>query len=104
MSAPTVDREGTTSKQPLPSVFAVRAEVAEVADVRFFDREIDAAIEHAASTGSFDELKGALYTWLGMALQAKNAGAHARLPIEQRGESLQGLVREWVAAHPEAVH
>ena len=102
MSAPTI--EPGLETQPLLSVFAVRAELEPFADIRHFDAEIDAAIEHAASTGDFDRLREALITNLGFALMAKNAGTHARLPILQRGENLKRMIREWVAEHPEACH
>lgn len=104
MTAPTVHRTDTSHDEPLLSVFAVRAELEPFADVSHFDREIDAAIEHAAATGSFDRLRSALRTWLGIAVQASNAHRLTGLDMHGRGELQARLVAEWVAEHPEAVH
>jgi hypothetical protein len=82
MTAPTIERPHAERPEPLPPVFAVRAEVEPHADVRHFDEEIDAAIQSAAATGSFEALREALHTWLGIALMAKNADQHVRLPFE----------------------
>ena len=103
MATPTIDRPGA-ARPPLLSVFAVRAELEPFADVRPFDREIDAAIEHAADTGSFDRLREALRIWLGIALQARHADEHVRLPRERRAEHQQELVDRWLQEHPEAAH
>lgn len=104
MTAPTVHRPDTGHDEPLLSVFAVRAELEPFADLSYFDQEIDAAIEHAAVTGSFDRLRAALRAWLGIALQAKNAHRLTSLDMHGRGELQARLVAEWVAEHPEAVH
>lgn len=99
-----MERPDSGHDEPLLSVFAVRAELEPVADTSHFDCEVDAAIEHAAVTGSFDRLRAALCTWLGIALQAKNAHLLAGLDIDGRSELQQRLVREWVEQHPETVH
>jgi hypothetical protein len=102
MTAPTIERTQADLPEPLPSVFAVRAEVEPFADVRHFDEEIDAAIQSAAATGSFEALRGALRTWLGIALMAKHADTHARLPFEQRGVNRDRMVAQWLAEHAAA--
>lgn len=85
-------------------MFAVRAELEPFADTAHFDSEIDAAIEHAAHTGSFEQLRAVLRTWLGIALQVKSAHLLSGLDAHGRGELQQRLVREWIEQHPEAVH
>lgn len=105
MTAPSIERPRTDQPEPMPSVFAVRAELeanADSATLAFFGREVDAAIRHAADTGSFDRLAATLRRWLGIALQAKNPELLSGLDINGRGELQARLVREWLAGDHEA--
>jgi len=99
MTAPTMNRPSAPSEEPLPSVFAVRAELEPFADIRHFDRQVDAAIQSAAATGSFGQLREVLLTQLGFALMAKHADTHVRLPMEQRGVNRDRMVAQWLAEH-----
>jgi hypothetical protein len=98
----TVDHGRATHPNRLLPVFAVRAELEQHSDLAHFDREVDAAIEHAAATGSFARLHEVLRAWLGVALSAKNADQHCRVPFEQRGENLERMIRTWEREHPAA--
>ena len=105
MSAPTIDRSRTARPEPILSVFAVRAELEPHADnstLAHFGRQVDSGIEHAVLTGSFDQLHATLRTWLAIGLMAQNADRIARLSIEQRGQVQNQLIREWIAARPDA--
>ncbi len=100
MTAPTIERRHAEHPEPLPSVFAVRAELEANADsgtLSFFEAQVDAAIRHAADTGSFTQLGATLRSWLGIALQAKNPDLLSGLDINGRGALQQRLVSEWLA-------
>lgn len=105
MTAPTIERRHAEHPEPLPSVFAVRAELEPNADagtLAFFETQVDAAIRHAADTGSFTRLGETLRSWLGIALQAKNPDLLSGLDIHGRGALQRRLVSEWLADHGQA--
>jgi hypothetical protein len=103
---PATDRPSAARAPMVVSVFAVRTELEPFSDLRMFDREIDAAIGHAAETGSFDRLHTALRNWLAIALMAQHAATHKRLPqqMQQRAQLQQQLTEQWIHQHPEAMH
>lgn len=90
---------GTQPGDPMPPLLAVRAFLGLYAGLEHFDAEVEAALQDAAATGDFRELREAIAGGLWCAICAQHVEGIVHLPPAERGQILRGHMAAWLDAH-----
>jgi len=90
---------GTLPGDPMPPLLAVRAFLGLYAGLEHFDAEVEAALQDAAATGDFQELREAVAAGLWCAICAEHVEEIVHLPPAERGEILRGHMTRWLDEH-----
>jgi cytochrome b561 len=100
MTSSTLDRPGTAQPDPLPPLFAVRAEVEQATNVDAFDKWVEVALARTDRTGDVARFHRELLGWLRTALVGLHQAEVLAAPYEERDELIGRLVAEWLEQHP----